>query len=598
MTAMRKLLVVLPSLLVLAGGCDSTRRDFSVCDITYRDCQKGFVCEFDAGLCVPDVDAAPADAPVSDTTTTAETPPIDSSVADAKDATADLDGTSVDIGTGETAVADAPQIGDLAIPDTRVPDADGTCSVDIDCVGVPAGAYCSVDHRCVACKASSQCNNDAGVPFCSAQNTCVSCADMSGPDGGSACPASAPVCATTGSCVQCVQNSDCHAAGKAFCVQNQCVGCDSVGATASATDGGAPDGGVTGPCTGAKPVCVPSTSTSTKAGQCVGCLTSADCRNLTSPICNVTSNTCAACTSDTQCSDKGSVSGVCMFHQDGRCATDWETIYVQNSPGTCGTGNSAGTKSVPFCNTQEGVGAVTSNKRLIVMIGPGLFPVTSTSTTGSGQITFIGQNTATTNAGAFVAFHVTVGDVYVRGLTANGGSNHGFEVNSGATLRMDRCLATNSTGGGGLLVHNGAGFEIVNSVFAANQGGTGDFGSFGGVSLGTAGAGLPNRFWFNTIVNNLQIGVSCTLNSQPLNAVLITGNVGDSVTQCTVDSNSVTNRNNNNSYILTADYHLKVNSPCRDRITDLTTAHPTDDIDGQARPYGVGIDCGADEYYP
>jgi len=63
-----------------------------------------------------------------------------------------------------------------------------------------AGAYC-LKAKCVGCKTNSQCNNDKGVPFCSAQNTCVSCAAVSGADGGSACPAATPACAASGGCV-------------------------------------------------------------------------------------------------------------------------------------------------------------------------------------------------------------------------------------------------------------------------------------------------------------------------------------------------------------------------------------------------------------
>jgi hypothetical protein len=67
MKAMHKLLAVSPFLLVLAGGCDSGRRDFKYCDTTYSQCGYGRTCNFDAGLCVADVDSGIAqDASVSE----------------------------------------------------------------------------------------------------------------------------------------------------------------------------------------------------------------------------------------------------------------------------------------------------------------------------------------------------------------------------------------------------------------------------------------------------------------------------------------------------------------------------------------------------
>lgn len=616
---MRKLLVVFPLLLVLVGGCDSTRRDFGVCDTTYSSCLKGFTCDFNRGLCVPDVDGGALDTQGVETSPPIDTQPIDVSLADTKDAPITIDGTSIDSSVVDTTIVDAPIV-DVAIPDTRIPDAAGTCSVDNDCFGIAAGAYC-VNTKCVACKISSQCNNDAGVPFCSAQNTCVSCAKGSSADGGSSCPASSPVCAASGSCVQCVHNSDCPNPNAAFCVQNQCVGCNVPGATASApvsggSDGGAADGGTvpdggggtTGPCTGAKPVCA---TTGTIAGECVQCVTSTDCSG-TTPICNLTAtstipaNTCTACTSDTQCSDKGVGPGVCMFHQDGRCASYAETIYVKNTS-TCVGGS--GTASSPYCDSQAAINAVTSGARLIVMEGPSTDGLSSISSTPAGkQVTIVGQNGATTAAGASIGVHVTAGDVYIRGLAVANGSKAGLVVESGATIRMDRCVVTGNSGGG-LVVMSGASFDVANSVFAANQGGVVGVAQFAAVYLGgSAPSTGPSKFWYNTVVNNLGATAVVCFDSQPLIAMLMHGNQGDFL-NCVLDGTSAWESGNpipNGATSFTLDpalnatYHLTSSSPkypqpCRDFIA-ATVAHPFDDMDGELRPKNTRLDCGADEY--
>jgi hypothetical protein len=601
MKAMRNYFI---AVLVILAGCDSTRRDFGVCDQTYTECDKGYTCNFATGMCEPlSIDGGPTDTPIGpdDTGAPLDVTPVEVTPLDGEDAPA-VDVGTVDGPTVDVSSEDVPLLSDVA-PDTRVPDAPGTCAVDNDCAGTGL-PYC-VSYKCVACRTSSHCSNAAGKPFCSAQNTCVSCAEATG-DGG-ICSGTAPVCdSISGRCVECVHNNDCPTAAKAFCVANQCTGCNTPGASAGTvgapdggvSDGGAVDAGVLGPCVGPKPVCATS---GPMIGQCVQCVDSTDCSGST-PICD-SANLCTTCTSDSQCASLGTGPGVCMFHQDGRCASEAETIYVKNSS-SCSGG--AGTKASPYCDTQAAVNAVTSNQRVIVAKGPAADVLSPISSTPSGaQISIIGQNTATFTGSGVIGIHVSAGDVYIRNVTVANGSKVGVQVEAGAMLGLDRCIIKVNLGGG-LIVQPGASFDIANSVFDNN--GPGLFGTtvrFGGVYLGgSAPVSKPHRFWFSTVISNQETGVICADTSQELTGMLLYNNVGGGFLSCTLDNTNSkwdspgTGSDVNDPALSTTNpYHLTLASRCRNFVS-ASLAHPNDDLDGESRPKPANgdCDCGADEY--
>src|SRR5882672_3013694 len=157
----------------------------------------------------------------------------------------------------------------------------GRCDHASDCA---AGETCSQEmtagiyHRCVAVDAGVDGNDGGGDVVEVAMPECTE--DRQ-------CPAERPVCGAGGTCGACRSG-----VGQA-CATNHA----------------------------AKPICGPS-------GACVECAVSADCASNAKPVCDPQALTCVPCKNDVDCAGRPGP-GVCIAHQDGRCASEAETIYVQ-----------------------------------------------------------------------------------------------------------------------------------------------------------------------------------------------------------------------------------------------------------------------------
>jgi hypothetical protein len=510
--------------LVMAGalvmGCDATRRDERTC---YQNtCSPGQGCTLDH-KCVPVFDGG-----AWDTSPIDSAHPIDIAIDDAPGR---IDGAAVDVFSLVDVGADVPvPVGaidaaavfdsagevagfvDASPVDAYTPDAAGTCGSDIDCTSKDA-PYCA-QGRCVPCKTGDQCGG--GAPICSSSYTCVSCAAV---DAG--CPSATPACeADSGRCLECLVDGDClRDASKSFCRAGTCVGCAAAGDSACA--GRNP----------AKPVCMPG-------GTCAECATSDDCSVTAKPICDTTANVCVACSRDDQCQVKVGGPGVCLFQQDGRCATDAESVYVgRNGAGICSDAG-AGTAQIPYCSASTAIGvAKRTGKPVLALLGP----VQGTFAMGalSAALTVVGKNAVIIPVDSADGIDITSGELYLRSLTVAGNAlgATGIGVNAQAAtgttvvLHMDGCTIKNNPGGGIFLA--GTAFDIRNSKVTGNGPGQTTGGTiWGGIRVEGLPVGGQANLDLVTIQNNLAVGLTCSGAIQG-QGVLISGNTPlDIATSC------------------------------------------------------------------
>jgi len=157
--------------------------------------------------------------------------------------------------------------------------------------------------------------------------------------------------------------------------------------------------------------------------------------------------------------------------------------------------------------------------------------------------------------------------------------------------RVQSSLIVNNAAGG-TVSYAGSWLDVVNNTLVGN--------GFGGTSLYLSGAiaqgdsgGVPNWVTNNVIVGNYY-GVNCGACDTSFRNNGIWGNTTDYENDAEADASDVAidpQLENVNE----GDYHLKPSSGMID-TGSMTLAHADTDFDGEARPQGITVDIGFDEY--
>jgi parallel beta helix pectate lyase-like protein len=435
---------------------------------------------------------------------------------------------AVEVGTEVGAASDASDASDGG-------EVGGDAHIDVSDADA---AMCANDNQCLTV-------NDGGTPACGTRN------------GGAAC-------------VECTMDAHCKGA-KGVCdkAAQKCVEC--LGTEAAS-----------GPeCTA-----VSSRSVCDKMTQsCVGCIDNSNCAAAT-PICDATTKSCRICAADSECTGGP---GICV-DWDGHCATPAEVVTLQGGA-TC----VASVPNASFCRSADATTALMSAPTRAVLLVKGTDPVAAIDipTGTAAKVLVVGQGGATIGAGSGdpAGVHVVgASRFWVRDLKISGGTV-GVVAETGAELHLTRCVVTNNDKGG--IKTSNSSFDITNTIVAANGVGS-DVGgvAFGGVRLGDIPASGMSRFSNNTVVDNLQVGISCKDPAYDISTSIVHGNVGGESINC---AGAMCCGAGDPDPSLDATYHLMSGSPCIGKIT-ATMSTLTVDIDRQPRP-GVGgmLDCGADE---
>jgi hypothetical protein len=201
---------------------------------------------------------------------------------------------------------------------------------------------------------------------------------------------------------------------------------------------------------------------------------------------------------------------VCLAHQDGRCASEAETIYVQQTATCVATADpTAGSATTPFCGLDKGAVALSPTRRLFVVRGT----VQGTAWTLQGtatdpQISLVGQQTAVLAGGASPGLRIVGANLFCRALKITRSVDVGIVVSGAATLRLEDSSVDNN-GGGGVLLQQSS-FDLRNVTVSDNGPGTLNLATWGGIAIVDPPANGSKRLQRVSIVQNKGPGLSCS----------------------------------------------------------------------------------------